>query len=155
MEPTFVKALSAPEADKLRALQAYWEGKKQDRPAPPKASIDPTELRDLLPDILLIDVVGDPPRFRARLIGSALVTAYGEEITGKYGDEVDLDAVRDQLLGFFERAAKECRPQYLRAAFTKHDGRHLRYEQIILPLSDDGLKVNTLLSAYAIEQAYG
>ncbi|GAB2179287.1 PAS domain-containing protein [Dongia sp. agr-C8] len=155
MEPTFVTELQAPEAATLKRLQAYWEGKKGDRPAPPKSAIDPAELRDLLPDILLIDVVGDPPRFRARLFGSALVAAYGEEVTGKFGEEVDLDAVHDELMRFVERAAAQCKPQYLRTAFTKRGGRHLRYEQIILPLSDDGRKTNMLLSAYWVEAAYG
>lgn len=155
MEPTFVTALTRPEAETLKQLKAYWEAKKGDRPAPPKSAIDPSELRNLLPNILLIEVVGDPPRFRARLFGSALVAAYGEEVTGKFGEEVDLDEVRTELMSFVERSAAECKPQYLRAAFTKHNGRHLQYEQILLPLSDDGTKVNMLLSAYSVEQAYG
>jgi hypothetical protein len=155
MEPTFVTTLKAPEAEILKRLQAYWEDKKGERPAPPKSAIDPTELRELLPNILLIDVVGDPPRFRARLFGSALVAAYGEEVTGKFDEEVDLDAVHAELMGFVERAVAECEPQYLRAAFTKRGGRHLQYEQILLPLSDDGVKVNMLLSAYSVEEAFG
>lgn len=155
MEPTFVMELKAPEAEPLQRLQAYWERKKGDRSAPPKSAIDPAELRDLLPNILLIDVIGQPPRFRARLFGSALVEAYGEEVTGRFGEDVDLDEVHDELMSFVERAVSECKPQYLRTAFTKHSGRHLRYEQILLPLSDDGANVNMLLSAYAVEQAYG
>jgi len=155
MEPTFVRELKAPEAETLKRLQAYWERKKGARPAPPKSAIDPVELRDLLPNILLIDVVGNPPRFRARLFGSALVEAYGEEVTGKFGEEVDLDAVHAELMGFVERAAAKCKPQYLRAAFTKRNGRHLQYEQILLPLSEDGTKVNMLLSAYCVEEAFG
>jgi hypothetical protein len=155
MEPTFVTALKAAEAESLQRLQAYWESKKGGRAAPPKAAIDPAELRDLLPNILLIDVIGDPPRFRARLFGSALVAAYGEEVTGKFGEDVDLDEVHDELMSFVERATAECKPQYLRTAFTKHDGRHLQYEQILLPLSEDGTKVNMLLSAYSVERAYG
>lgn len=155
MEPTFVQALAAPEHDTLKALQTYWQGKKGSAIAPPRAAIDPAELRGQLPYILLIEVVGNPRRFRARLFGSALVEAYGEELTGKFGEEVDLDAVWPELMDFVERAAAECKPQFLRAEFTKHSGRHLKYEQIILPLSDDGVRVNMLLSGYAVEKAYG
>jgi len=155
MEPTFVTALAAPEAETLKALYAYWAQKKDDRIAPTKASIDPSELRSLLPHIVLVDVVGNPPRFRTRLFGSALVEAYGEEVTGRFDEEIDLDDIHVDLMRFVERAAAECQPQYLRAAFTKQDGRHLQYEQIILPLSDDGRHVNMLLSAYSIEKAYG
>ena len=147
MEPTFVEALAAPEHSSLQELLAYWLSKKGQKIAPPRSAIEPGEIKALLPSILLIDVVGAPPRFRARLFGSKLIEAYGEEVAGKFGEEVDLDDVAPELMAFVETAARECRPQFLRAEFTKQSGRHLKYEQIILPLSEDGKTVNMLLCA--------
>jgi hypothetical protein len=155
MEASFVEALAAPEHSSLQELQAYWRAKKGHRIAPPRSAIEPNEIKALLPNILLIDVVGAPPRFRARLFGSKLIEAYGEEVTGRFGDEVDLDNVAPELMAFLESAARDCKPQFLRAEFTKQSGRHLKYEQIILPLSEDGKTVNMLLSAYNVEKAYG
>ena len=150
-----VEALSAPRSASLVELQAYWLKKKGTQAAPPRSAIAPEEIRHLLPHILLIDVVGDPPRFRARLVGSALVTAYGEEVTGKFGDEIDLNGVAPDLMAFVETAARTCKPQFLLAEYTKGSGRHLKYEQIILPLSEDGETVSMLLCGFAVEEAYG
>jgi hypothetical protein len=156
MEPNFVTPLAAPEHASLKGLLEYWLAKKGQLAAPPRSAIAPDEIKSVLPKILLFDVVGaPPPRFRARLFGSALVDAYGEEITGKFGDELDLDDSAPELIEFLATAAREIRPQFLRAEFTKHSGRHLRFEQIILPLSEDGETVNMLLCAYEVEKAYG
>jgi hypothetical protein len=152
-----VESLAAPEHASLRELQAYWESKRGQFAAPPRSAIDPSEITSLLPAILLIDVadvVGSPHRFRIRLFGTGLVEAYGEEITGKFGDEIDLDHLMLALTAFLETVVRECQPQYLRAEFTKERGRHLKFEQIILPLSEDGKSVNMLLSAFHVEKAF-
>jgi hypothetical protein len=157
VEPTSVESLAAPVHSSLRELQAYWLSKKGDLAAPARAAIDPSEIKSLLPSLLLIDVVDDvasPQRFRIRLFGTGLVDAYGEEITGKFGDEIDLDDVVNELTAFLDTAVRECRPQYLRTEYTKVRGRHLKYEQIILPLSDDGKKVNMLLCSFHVDKAF-
>jgi hypothetical protein len=79
--------------------------------------------------------------------------AYGEEITGKFSDEIDLNHVVTELTAFLEAAVRECRPQYLRSEFTKNSGRHLKFEEIGLPLSNDGQNVDMLLCGVHVEKA--
>jgi hypothetical protein len=56
---------------------------------PCKRDVDPTEMpRELLPSLQIIDVIDGGERFRYRLVGTALVAAYGEEFTGKCSDEL-------------------------------------------------------------------
>ena len=70
----------------LSAFWTYWHRKRAGRAAPRRLDIEPTEVPQLLPHIQLIDRVGD--RFRYRLCGTAIVEAYGRELTGKFLDEV-------------------------------------------------------------------
>ena len=58
-------------------------------------------------------------------------------------------------MALLQAAALQCRPQSFRAEFTKHTGRHLRFAQLALPLSDDGKSVNMLLCGFEMEKAYG
>ena len=150
-----VEELTEPRHPSLKAVYAYWLSKKGAAPAPPRSAIRPEEIASLLPNIVLLDVVGAPPRFRIRLFGTGLVAAYGTDITGKFMDEIDLDAVGGEVLAQLERAVQEVRPQIYRLAYTKTgDRRHLEYERIWLPLSPDGKTVTMLLGAFAVETAY-
>jgi len=74
----------------LKDLHAYWLSKKGSRNAPPRSAIRHDEIVNLLPTIALLDVVGEPPRFRFRLFGTRLVAAYGQDLTGKFVDEIDV-----------------------------------------------------------------
>ena len=155
VEPSSVEPLSGPEHPTLRELHAYWLAKRGQHAAPPKSAINPGDLKSLLSHIGLVDVVGTPPRFHIRLFGTSLASAYGEDITGKNRDDLDLSGASQQIRVFLERAVLECQPQSFRAQYTKATGRYLKYEQINLPLSDDGTVVNRLLVGFAVQHAYG
>lgn len=73
---------------KVRALFEYW---RSIHPGPGKlpgrAAFEPLAIVSLLPHIMLIDVVGQPPRFRYRLIGTRMVDALAGDFTGQWLDE--------------------------------------------------------------------
>src|ERR1700736_619243 len=72
----------------LRAALAYWEGKRGDRPMPQRGDIDPDELRPVLSHLQITEVIDGGSRFRYRLVGTAIVEAFGAEFTGRYVDEL-------------------------------------------------------------------
>jgi hypothetical protein len=129
----------------LRALYDYWRGKADGRRAPSRADIVPAEIKPLLRRIFLVDVVGTPPRFRFRLVGTEVVDYFGEEITGRYLDELDLDEVDHDIVADYRRVAAFGKPVCSRWTYQKHDGKLLRYERILLPLSSDGETIDMLL----------
>jgi len=150
-----VEELAEPRHASLQQLKAYWLAKKGEALAPPRSAIRPEEIVALLPNLALIDVVGDPPRFRVRLFGTALATAYGGDITGKFVDEVDFDAIGGDVIAHMMTVVRECRPCAVRISLTKEaDGRHIEYERIWLPLSQDGIHVTMLLGGVAVERVY-
>ncbi|MCM0019103.1 MAG: PAS domain-containing protein [Tagaea sp.] len=77
---------------RVRELHAHWESL---RPAPDllpgRAHFDPVRVPHLLPNIWLLDIVGPPPRFRYRLIGTGLDIDRLAGATGRFMDEVSPD----------------------------------------------------------------
>src|SRR5258708_31088712 len=67
----------------LLRVRIYWDGKCQGRFAPRRADIDPMDLVEALPRIMLADVLTDPLDFRYRLSGTAICNVLGQEMTGK------------------------------------------------------------------------
>ena len=150
-----VEEISEPRYRPLKELYAYWLAKKGSRIAPSRSTIIPSEIRALLPTIALVDVIGDPPRFCFRLFGTGLAEAYGQDLTGKFLDEIDLNGIATDILRQAERVIKACCIQVSRDRFTKRDGRHVEYERIALPLSNDGQTMDIILVGFLIEVAFG
>jgi hypothetical protein len=136
---------SEPTDPLLRQLLDYWTKKKGERIAPSRVDVDPGQIRALLPNVFLVERLGDPPRYRYRLVGTTIVKDFGEEITGRYLDEVDFDFVTSRVVSEYDRAAKEHQPIASKWSYTKQSGRQMTYERLILPLSSDGRTVDMFL----------
>ncbi len=153
-----VEPIAAPSHALLKDLHAYWLRKKGDGAAPPRAAIRPEEMpRQLLPQIAILDVIPPPPgfRFRFRLFGTALVRAYGDDLTGRFADEIDFGEAGPALLAQLTDVGRECRPAMARVRLVKaSDGRYIQYERVALPLSDDGRAANMILAGYVAERAF-
>jgi hypothetical protein len=144
-----------PKHEILKQIFAYWRQKKGSRIAPSRNDIDPAEIVKLLPYIALADVVRDPLRFRCRLVGTQIVAAYGQELTGVFLDEVDLNAHQHEIIDEYRRVVERCEPVCASREYTRHDGRHIRYERLALPLSSDGETVDMVFGGAIFEKAYG
>src|ERR1700730_5995872 len=124
---------------RLQRLYGYWSTKKGPRKMPSRADIDVLDLRYVLGNIMLVDVIeGSPPRFRIRLHGSNLSERAGYELTGKMLDELPESEFRKQ---FGEGGAEVATPGEPRRGDRNlyvFDSRSYHYESIVLPLSADG-----------------
>src|SRR5262245_41246659 len=73
---------------RVRRLFEYWRSIWPDSTAlPGRGAFDPLAVAALLPHLILIDVIGRPPRFRYRLIGTRMVDALNGDLTGSWLDE--------------------------------------------------------------------
>ncbi len=54
---------------------------------PRRRDIDPTEIPRLLPNLQITELIDGGARIRYRLTGTAIVNAYGADLTGKYFQE--------------------------------------------------------------------
>lgn len=125
----------------------YWESLCGGRPMPARREIDPLQApRGFLPNIMLIDILHAQRRYRYRLIGSNIVTATGENRTGRFFDEVGFFQNHPTVFPQYEAVVKTGRPLCSLEPFTNFISQSAyEADRLILPLSDDGRQVDTLL----------
>lgn len=137
-------------ADALKVLYTYWQSLRRDRRAPSRADIDPSEIAGILSHIGLVDVEREPSRYRIRLLGARIVDWYGCDVTGRYLDEIDFGVAGGSTFKILDQAVDRAVPAHMSGAYTKQDGRAIRYERLYLPLSNDARRVDMLIGATAI-----
>jgi len=144
---------------KVRGLFEYWRSIHPDSGAlPGRAAFDPLAVPSLLPHLILIDVVGRPPRFRYRLIGTRMVDALQGDHTGRWLDEAhDRPGTGVPVFPSYEQVVREARPDWRRGAphFAGYVDRCTELERIFLPLAADGRHVDMILAIYAFYDAGG
>jgi hypothetical protein len=127
-------------------VEAYWRSVRRGQPMPTRRDIDPAALKNMLPNVFLLDVVGYPARFRWRLVGTKIVTVLRTEQTGKWLDQGGL-ASGDPFLSFCRVTMVERRPTCHIARWQDLDGRTKPLMRCLLPLSDDSGQVTMLFGA--------
>ncbi len=135
-------------------LETYWQSVRRGRPMPSRRDIDPASLPRLLPNVLLLDVVpadklgidrsGLAIRFRWRLAGTRIVHVVRGEPTGKWLDQLELN-LGDPFLAFCRMTVLERRPTCHIARWQDLDGKTKPLTRGLLPLSEDGRRVNMLI----------
>jgi len=132
-------------ADALKILYGYWQELRRGRRAPARADIDPTEISQVLPHIIMLDVEQNPRRFKIRLMGTRNVSWYGGDPTNRYLDEIDLGGEPMSTFSLLDGLVDKMVPAHMTGEYTKHDGRTIRYERLFLPLSSDGERVDKII----------
>ncbi len=73
---------------KLDHLLRLWEAKRGGDAMPVQSAFGAEDLRPWLPNVALIEVHAGPKRFFYRLAGTALVTRYGVNFTGRWLEDL-------------------------------------------------------------------
>lgn len=120
----------------LTDLWCYWRGKRATRAMPKRRDIDPMEIPAVLPYVLLVER-SDGQRFRFRLAGTAVVDAYGMELTGRYVDEVFPPARRVLAEQHYAMVYDSARPISAVNRYTNSRGVEHVATRLILPLAGD------------------
>ena len=138
----------------IRAASDYWQSIRPEYGLPGRQHLKPAAIPALLANIRLVEVVGDPARFKTRLVGSVLVEFFGRDYTGEWHDET--------FPGFRESASQR---DYLDVIATKQprwkigtpyqtrNKDHYKSERVLLPLARDGENVDMILCVYEFHRA--
>jgi hypothetical protein len=132
--------------DRLRSpsvseLYAYWRSKLRGRMMPAPADIDPAEIRQLLPSIIIAEYVGEPVRVRYRLVGTQQVYYNGLDFTGLYLDEIDWGLENDFVRQVHDTLRTTAAPVIGHYQWGFRDTILGFAEFGVFPLSDDGTMV--------------
>jgi hypothetical protein len=140
----FREQLSDPD---LVRFYDYWATLRGARAMPSRRDIDPLQIpAGYLPDLMLIEVSHAPRSYRYRLIGTHVVTASGEDRTGRSFDDVSFFKTNPAVMQQFERVVNTAEPLFSLEPFTNFvTGRSYDVDRIMLPLSSDGRLVDTVL----------
>src|ERR1700722_2010833 len=131
-------------------LKTYWEQKRAGRPMPSRADIRPADMKEHLGWIVLLDALSDGSDFRYRMIGTRVTQYLLADATGKtvaeaiapYGPEA-----ATAMLEFHRKAANGKMPLRAHGDADWLGRTFFEFDALFLPLSDDGLHVNMILSA--------
>lgn len=130
----------------LIRLYRYWNERRGRRALPARRDIDPLDFSYVLGNVILVDVLRKPLRFRVRLHGDALAVRAGYDFTGKFLDQPPISDYRAYAIERCKGIVETGRPSAVEHNRVL-DGRPHHYEALWLPLSDNGEDVTMLLCA--------
>ena len=137
---------------RARRMFEYWSGKKGGRPMPSRTDIDPTDIRDVLSNVILVRLEHNPFRVLYRLVGTRSVENAGMDFSGKYLDELDfVSEFETDWPAIYRAIADEKVPIYGLCKIRFTDGVVKPYIAAMFPLSSDGVTVDQVLTIEDLE----
>ena len=141
--------------DDLRRLRDYWLEARGSRRMPSRHVIDPMEMPGILPHVVLTDVFHDPLRFRYRLIGTAITTLTGRDVTGSWLNQELYGDRTDNMLWTFRTCAETGEPVAVRQKAQFPDREWVGVEVLLLPLGKTDTTVEIILSGLYVTKLGG
>ena len=136
------------DSPRVHRFHDYWKARRSAQYAVPlRAAFDPTELRELLPNIVVIEVEQAPLRFRYRLVGTRVVEFNKLDFTGSYLGTIGWDE-EQQFVDAYVNVVSSKQPLCGFYSWTLKNGNLGKCEFGIFPLSQDG---ETVTQMFAIE----
>lgn len=129
-----------------RSLFEYWRNRRQGRPAPSRADIEPADIHGLLGDTFVLECDSGPGA-PFRLAGTRICVIFNRELRGLdfsgFWRAEDRDAIVTALS--IVRAQTECCAMGWRGATAR--GHSLNGELVLLPLTMGGTEITRILGA--------
>ncbi len=142
---------------RLETLYRYWLSRRGDRAIPRRADIDPVEIPAAIwPHTMILEVVREDSRlrFRYRRAGSVFWRAGAAEPTGRFIEEVlpGTAGYLEYVVGIYVEMTESRRPMYSENYFIRAgQSVPMRTRRVSLPLSNDGVVVDTILAGHVFE----
>ena len=141
--------LAAVSEPRLQRFLSYLEQKRAGRAFAARRDIDPLDFPYILGDVVLLDVLREPLRFRYRVVGTALAGWRGYDLQGKFVDDHPDRDYRDFVLARYrETVERRCPTGGVYDLFL--DGKQRRYQCVRVPLAEDGTTVDMIIAAFVL-----
>ena len=144
-------SLDAYQADDTGVALDYWRARCRGAFAPAWIDVDLMALPpQIIPRIMVLDVVQDPLDFVYRFFGTWHVLIADLDMTGKRISDYSDPKYRDVLMKQNLAAVRTRKPQLFDCLLPVPPGERFRSEILRMPLSDDGEQVTGVLAAEAL-----
>jgi len=125
------------DSPRIHRFLDYWKARRAGPDAIPlRSDFNPTDLRELLPNMLIVDVEHDPLRFRYRLVGTRVVEFNSQEFTGLYLGTIGWQE-EQQLIDAYTDATANRAPLCGFYTWTLRSGSIGKCEFALFPFSND------------------
>lgn len=129
-------------SDPLLRLETYWLAKRGARLMPSRSDIDPAEIKDLLPQIIMARIEHAPVRVKYTIVGTACARSSGFDYTNRYLDELNFSSEIDtDWVAIYDEIVRTKLPIAGTCIFRTAD-LDRPYRVAIFPLSNDGVTVD-------------
>lgn len=137
----------------LKRLYDYWLSKSKEGRIPGRAQIDPLDVPELLSNVFLVDVSwqSEEPDFRFRLIGSKITEVVGSNPTGQNFSSFYSEANLKPMTEIYCQVARLGEPFVNNSSAPFSDKDFVKMARLLLPLSEDGVRVDMILGALFFE----
>jgi len=120
-----------------RALYEYWSRLRGDRAAPERSELNPAAIRNILGDVLILEV-GGPERYFIRLAGTRICSLMGRELKDRAFAEPFVSGDWRELYRLMDSVVTDTAPAVASVIGETKDGRMLGMELLLLPLRHHG-----------------
>ena len=112
---------------------------------PTRADIDPLEMRQWLPRLMLVDVGRDGQSFTYRVVGTQIVDLLGTNPTGRPVETAWPEEVADEIVAGYRDAVETRKPVFCQQINNWLEDQKPTAWAMRLPLSSDGEEVDMIL----------
>ncbi|GAB4375953.1 MAG: hypothetical protein Kow00114_39400 [Kiloniellaceae bacterium] len=131
--------------NKLRRLYDYWRARCRNGGCPSRRDIDPLDIPELLPNLFLLDVIGDAEDFVFRLAGTLVEDVFSMSLRGKSIAVIHKDAGTPVPVAQHIEVARGAGPRYREGMVLVSGREHWKTQRLLLPLSSDGRRIDVLM----------
>jgi hypothetical protein len=130
------------------ALYDHWNKKRGKRLMPARRQIDAVEFPARLPPYLfMVDLSDNPPRWRYRFVGTAMVERVGVDLTGRFHADVLGTKYCRYLTTLNDEVFERKHPIYTETMLYAKEGGALLTKRLLLPLAHLGPEPAIILGA--------
>ncbi|MCB1437982.1 MAG: PAS domain-containing protein [Rhodobiaceae bacterium] len=129
-----------------RSLYEYWRNRRQGRPAPSRADIEPSDIHGLLSDTFVLECdISQPAQFR--LAGTRICVLFNRELRGADFTGLWRQQSRETVASALDtiRRQKQCCVLGWRGHTARAN--HVSGELVLLPLTMGGPQITRMLGA--------
>lgn len=138
----------------LSSIYEYWKKKRGDRKMPARKDIVPSEIREHLGWVLMLDVLPGMQEFRYRLVGTRVNQYFNVDSTGMTVSQAWAPQGQAAINGVHAILRAVAKDRLILRTYGGKDWSDMGLEEfdgIYLPLSDDGETVNVILHAFVFD----
>lgn len=136
----------------IQRTEKYWNQVRGEKAIPLKKDLNPGDIRDILPFVQLYDILDNAAAYRARLMGTQIVSYFKTNPTGRVFDKsVEHPLIQRMLVVLNQVATKRC-PLIARTDRSTIDNfEYASVETVYLPFSENGIEVSVVMAVTVIQ----